>query len=253
MLFSVDSLLDFRARRSVMGDKGKHELPGRRCLWALFLWFKALKNSTKVQPRDHMSIAWSYCFSHRIISGERYHLDYTWFDRLLFLDTLLDYFATSLSAIIYLNFNSWDVSVILALKKESLTRFEFPLPWPTQLLGSVLASPKSQILTLNSLSISIFEGLMSLWIILAECRNFIAETQLKNMSSDWTLVKSLKFREEFPPMKLLRSVSKYSITMKTPNYWLSGALKISSILVVKLFPGICERFCRIYISLTTLT
>jgi hypothetical protein len=113
-----------------------------------------------------------------MISGERYHLDPTRFERLLFLFYRVICEKVSFVEMACLSLVSFELCVSLALRIESLTRFELPLPEPIQLLGNVLASPKSQILTLKSLSITMFEGLMSLWIILTECRNLTAQTQL---------------------------------------------------------------------------
>ena len=48
------------------------------------------------------------------------------------------------------------------LKMDSRTRLVLPLPDPTQLSGSVLAKPKSHILTWQSALMRMLAGLMSL-------------------------------------------------------------------------------------------
>lgn len=83
---------------SAIGDSGKHESPWNST--SLFyspswLWFStSFISSHRMQPMDHMSEAWSYCFSMMEISGALYHLDPTWEERDLFLVLRLALFCS---------------------------------------------------------------------------------------------------------------------------------------------------------------
>ena len=65
-------------------------------------------------------------------------------------------------------------SLRLNLSIASLTLLVFPLPYPMELSGSDRERPKSQILTWQFSLTRMFDGLISRWTMLAECRNFIA-------------------------------------------------------------------------------
>ena len=101
-----------------------------------------------------------------MISGDRYHLDAMWLERLLFYEEVLDIFdSVSWFKLIPLV----SVAVVLSeLGNLLIVNFSKILE---STIGKVLAKPKSQILTLQSLSIKILAGFISLWMTLAECKN----------------------------------------------------------------------------------
>ena len=131
----------------------------------------AWSNSKIEHPRLHRSYAVSYCFSQMTTSGARYHLDPMWFDKLRFFFWRIFYDSFNLLEMAYLNFLLRELFDYSAFSILSRTRFEFPLPLPMWQLGSDLERPKSHIFTLQSIFIRIFEGLRSLCMMFAECRN----------------------------------------------------------------------------------
>jgi len=139
-------------------------------------------SSNKQQPRLHKSEAESYCFIMRVISGGLYQREPTWLERLLFFLFISFFRSSSFMAM------TWRISSVvkflwsLFLLIDSRILREFPLPEPMQLSGRVRESPKSQTLIWQSLLMRMFEGLMSRWSTLAECRYLNAQSKLYRMS-----------------------------------------------------------------------
>lgn len=131
-------------------------------------------NSYNMQPKLHMSLAWSYCFSMIEISGALYHLEPTCNDIYLFWFFLLGLSSRSLFASNYSRFPTLSPLGIsplsLAVLIESLN--------VVTLYGRLLASPKSHILTWHFESRRIFAGLISLCITLQKCKNEMAMSEL---------------------------------------------------------------------------
>lgn len=234
-----------------IGDIGKHDSPGnsivsfRRRSGSV----DTLIISKRMQPILHMSLAWSYYLSTRLISGARYHLEPTWFDMLLFLEHLWSMVWVSLAAIFC--FNSL-VSSIPNLITPSRSLFVLPDPCPIALSGSDLAKPKSQSLIWQFSSIRIFAGLISRCKMLAECKNFIAVSRLYSVATVWSMLKSF-----FSYIKVvLRSPYIKSITINRPRWpwFLSlGATSKSISPLVWSLPGISVNHLINFISLTTFT
>ena len=138
-------------------------------------------SSPRIHPVAHMSTAVSYWFSTKMSSGARYHLEATW--SVNSLGRLIGAADSRISVISSLNSYSYsDLSSIL--KSRSFFLRTFLRSWGLSLSDEVLsdlARPKSQIFTEQVLSISRFAGFRSLWIMLAEWRNFMAQSMLYKM------------------------------------------------------------------------
>lgn len=145
---------------------------------SLYLSSQHLNSSNIIQPMPHMSDAMSYWVSQRETSGARYQREPTWFDKLRSFFCRDSFWAISFletdSCILYWA-TSWLALDFIILSRILLV---FPLPCPIQLSGRVLASPKSQILMQQSVSMRMLEGLISLWMTFAEWMNLIAHKQL---------------------------------------------------------------------------
>jgi hypothetical protein len=137
----------------------------------------------------HMSEAKSYYFSTSEISGGLYHREPTWLERLLFLFNRSDFLPESLWATASL-ISSFELGFWMrCLRMLSLILLLLPLPLPTQLSGKDLDSPKSQSLILQAESIKIFAGFKSLWMTLALCTNFKAQSKLYKICMTWVSVR----------------------------------------------------------------
>lgn len=159
----------------------------------------------------HISYAWSYYFCNRETSGALYHLEPTKFEIDLFfllaLSTMWDIFCKN----IYLMSSCRKSGSNLLFLIEFLTLVVFPLPFPDRFSGRDLAMPKSPILTLMSAVTKKFEGLISLWTTLSWCKNLTVLRRSKTRVTIWCSSNVLTWLQ----MTLLRSYSKYSMTMKT--------------------------------------
>lgn len=200
-----------------------------------------------------MSVAWSYYFSHSMISGDQYHLDPIWLDKLLVFSYLALIFESSFYEINYFKSKFWENLVKPDYIIEFLTRLELPLPLPIQLFGKVRASPKSQIFTFSSESTKILEGFISRWSMFDECMNFTAHTQSKNNFYTYSSLRFSKLILDLPVIIFLRSVSMNSNTMNIENSYKLGLLNISSNFVTYMFWSYKVSYLRIFISLIILT
>ena len=164
-----------------------------------------------------MSWAWSYCNCTRITSGARYHLEPMW--SVIHLSPLL---IVSVTSFIFFTNHFFVSSFKKCLSKLSCdcmklrTREVLQLPFPIRFSGIVLETPKSPIFTCRSLVKNILAGLISLCIMLQEWRNFMADRVLNIIfcKSSYFIV------DFFSRMYYLKSIHKYSIIMKTCNYYL---------------------------------
>ena len=214
-------------------------------------------SSYKQHPRDHTSLAPSYCFSTRAISGALNHLELTWDDMdlflFLFISLLVEIFLVIMFLICWLLLSDY----ILLLTRESLTLLVLPLPDPSRLSGKVLEIPKSQIFTWQSAFIKIFAGLRSRWITLAEWIYLRAHKRLYRINlicSSEILTFGASFKSS------LRSVSSFSITMK--SVWEASAFSYESVMIISKIFGTKQQcsfldvdwiYFIIWISLTSLT
>lgn len=99
--------LDFWSFVPLLGLSGKQEFPLNKHLYLtsqapfyLVSGQQELIMSESMQPRDHRSTLWSYCFSMNMISGGRYHLEMTWFDKVLYRFVCLSRFDMRYSAML---------------------------------------------------------------------------------------------------------------------------------------------------------
>ena len=143
---------------------------------------------------------------------------------------------------------------------ESLTLFVFPLPLPMQLSGIVLDRPKSQIFTWQFLLMRMFDGFISRWTTLAECRYFRAHKLLYKIVLRWSWE-----NPDFWPIyiRAFMSVSMCSIIINMffisvlisscgISKSMSSGIKQQKELLPLLLDNSCIPFI-IYISRTTLT
>lgn len=156
----ISLLFDLFFWTSSQTERGKQELPLNKTLCCLF-WFARSSSSPRMHPIDHMSCLSSYRSWVRITSGDLYHLEQIWLERersrFLFVEVWIGY-----------------------LEFERLVFSSSISPFPKCSGGKrkFRAWPKSQILMWHLSSMSTFPGFKSLCIILAECKNWTAQSML---------------------------------------------------------------------------
>jgi hypothetical protein len=140
-----------------------------------------------MHPNPQMSTAGPYCFSISIISGGLYHLVTTWSDSLLLplpLSSLVSCRTFFISCFVSSSFSwscpysylFWFSSLIIAFMSSKYLVGVVCSP------EKLLERPKSHSFVMQSSSMRMFEGLMSLCNTPAECNQFTEHRVLYKMT-----------------------------------------------------------------------
>ena len=121
-----------------------------------------------MQPKLHMSMAWSYCRSTRHTSGARYHLEPMCIEVHLLKAFLLPKSVCSQADIKVFSAATFCLNFMLA---RSLKHMLLKPARSEHAFGIVRDNPKSQILALQSDVMSMLADFKSLCITLASCMN----------------------------------------------------------------------------------
>ena len=105
--------------------------------------------------------------------------------------------------------------------------------WQTSPSENVLARPKSQSLTVESLFMSKFDGFKSRWISFLECKYFNAQRSCQTMKRLWTSIRMFALITECTSLS--------SISKTTYKSLLLVALWTANSSTIRGFPSICLR------------